>query len=151
MTEDQFIDDYLVQIGDNILAKLKEEPRRHLYFGRSYVLRSRQATHDDLFACYFSDNPMYTEKMFCRRFRMNRPLFLQIVEELGKWSPYFTARVDCTGREGMSPLQKCTAAIRMIAYGTPTDELDENLKIVASTTLVCLGKFAQGVIYVFGE
>jgi hypothetical protein len=51
----------------------------------------------------------------------------------------------------MSPLQKCTAAICMIAYGTPADELDENLKIEASTTLECLGKFAQGVIDVFGE
>jgi hypothetical protein len=54
------------------------------------------------------------------------------------------------GREGMSPLQKCIAAIRMIAYGTPTDEL-ENLKIATSTTLECLGKFSQGVIDVFGE
>jgi hypothetical protein len=51
----------------------------------------------------------------------------------------------------MSPLQKCTATIRMIAYGTPLDELDENLKIEASITLECLGKFAQGVIDVFGE
>jgi hypothetical protein len=89
--------------------------------------------------------------MFHRRFRMNRPLFLRIVEELGKWSPYFTARVDCMGREGMSPLQKCTAAIRMIAYGTPSDELDNNQKITASTTLECLDKFTQGVIDVFGE
>jgi hypothetical protein len=56
---------------------------------------------------------------------MNRPLFLRIVEELGKWSPYFTARVDCMGREGMSPLQKCIDDIRMMAYGTPTDELDD--------------------------
>jgi hypothetical protein len=39
----------------------------------------------------------------------------------------------------------------MIAYGTPADELDENLKIAANTSLECLGKFAQGVIDVFGE
>jgi hypothetical protein len=55
------------------------------------------------------------------------------------------------GREGMSPLQKCTAAIRIIAYGTPADELDKNLKITASTTLECLDKFTQRVIDVFGE
>ena len=55
------------------------------------------------------------------------------------------------GREGLSPLQKCTAAIRMLAYGTPADKLDENLKLAASTALECLGKFAQGVIEVFGE
>jgi hypothetical protein len=51
LVEDKFIDDYLARIGDNILAKLKEEPRLRLYFGRSYVPRPRQA--DDLFACYF--------------------------------------------------------------------------------------------------
>jgi hypothetical protein len=37
---------------------------------------------------------------------MNRPLFLRIVGELGKWSPYFTARVDCMRREGLSPPSK---------------------------------------------
>jgi hypothetical protein len=39
----------------------------------------------------------------------------------------------------------------MLAYGTPADELDDNLKLAASTTLECLGKFAEGVIEVFGE
>jgi hypothetical protein len=39
----------------------------------------------------------------------------------------------------------------MLAYGTPTDELDENLKIAASTALECLGKFAEGVIKMLGE
>jgi hypothetical protein len=39
----------------------------------------------------------------------------------------------------------------MLAYGTPADELDENLKIAASTALECLGNFAKGVIEMFGE
>jgi hypothetical protein len=51
----------------------------------------------------------------------------------------------------LSPIQKCYAALRMLAYGTPADELDDNLKLAASTTLECLGKFAEGVIEVFGE
>lgn len=45
---------------------------------------------------------------------------------------------------------KCTAAMRMLAYGTPADALDENLKIGKSTTLKCLGNFAQGMIETFG-
>jgi len=40
--------------------------------------------------------------------------------------------------------------MRMLAYGTPADALDEYLKIGKSTALVCLDKFAQGVIDVFG-
>jgi hypothetical protein len=52
--------------------------------------------------------------------------------------------IDWTvGREGLSPIQKCTAAIKMLAYGTPADQLDDNLKLAASTALECLGNFAK--------
>jgi hypothetical protein len=74
--------------------------------------------HDDLVASYFSTNPIYTDEMFCRRFRMNKSLLLCIVYTLSDWSPYFTQRPDATGRSRLSPLLKCTAAIRMLAYGT---------------------------------
>lgn len=89
--------------------------------------------------------------MFRSRFRMQKPLFLHIVRSLSQWSSFFTQRVDCAGRVGLSPLQKCTAAIRMLAYGSPADSLDEYLKIGKSTSLHCLDMFARGVIDVFGE
>jgi hypothetical protein len=82
---------------------------------------------------------------------MKQRLFLRIAEKLGEWSSYFNPAHDCVGREGLSPLQKCTASICMLVYGTPADELDENLKIAASTTLECLGKLAKGAIEMFGE
>jgi len=82
---------------------------------------------------------------------MRRHVFLRIVDALGSWSPYFTQRVDCTNRPGLSPLQKCTAAIRMLAYGTAADMLDEYLKVAESTALECLEKFVQGVVEVFGS
>lgn len=82
---------------------------------------------------------------------MNKPLFLRIVHTLSDWSPYFTQRPDATGRGGLSPLQKCIVAIRMLAYGTSADQLDEVLKIAASTCLDILGKFVEGVIENFGE
>jgi hypothetical protein len=68
---------------------------------------------------------------------MNKRLFNRIVDALGQWSPFFTLREDCVGRIGLSPLQKCTAAMRMLA-----DALDEYLKIGKSTALECLDKFA---------
>ncbi|KAM0891904.1 hypothetical protein ACQ4PT_026080 [Festuca glaucescens] len=89
--------------------------------------------------------------MFRRRFRMRRPLFERIVSALTDWSVEFTDRVDATNREGLSPLQKCTAAIRMLAYGTSADQLDEVLMMGASTALKCLGLFAKGLIVKFGE
>lgn len=51
------------------------------------------------------------------------------MDALGDWSPYFKQRVDATCRYGLSQLQKCTAAIRMLAYGAPADALDEVIKI----------------------
>jgi hypothetical protein len=39
----------------------------------------------------------------------------------------------------------------MLAYGTSADKLDEVLKIAASTCLDILGKFAEGIIEVFGD
>jgi hypothetical protein len=82
---------------------------------------------------------------------MNKPLFLRIVQTLSNWDPYFTQRVDATGRDEHSPLQKCTAAIRMLEYGSPTNQLDEVLKIAASTSLEILGKFVVGIIECFGQ
>jgi hypothetical protein len=144
-------DELLDQIGDNILANLQDQPQRRRFSHRRYIRRPREIAHLDLYACYFSESPIYTDEMFRRRYRMNRLLFLRIVENLGEWSPYFNVAYDCAGRKGLTHIQKCTAAIRMLAYGTPGDELDENLKIAASTALECLGYFAKGVIDKFGE
>ena len=67
---------------------------------------------------------------------MRMPLFLRIVDELGKWSSdYFTTRVDALGQQGLTPLQKCTAAIRQLANGSAADHLDESLKIGETTSM----------------
>jgi hypothetical protein len=78
---------------------------------------------------YFSENPLYPSNIFHRKFRMSRPLFERIVHALGQWSDYFTQRVDAANWQGLSPLQKCTVAIRQLATGSAVDELDEYLKI----------------------
>jgi hypothetical protein len=117
----------LDRIKKRILERMKgggSQRRRRNSAPRTYIARDREAAHEDLFKNYFAERPVYTKKMFRRRFRMHKPLFLRIVEALKAWSPYFQQRVDATGRKGLSPLQKCTAAIRMLAYGTAADELD---------------------------
>ena len=81
---------------------------------------------------------------------MSRPLFLRIVDELGKWSDYFITKLDALNRQGLTPLQKCTAAIRQLANGSAADHLDEYLKIGDSTGLEAMKMFAEGVIAVFG-
>ncbi|XP_033145190.1 uncharacterized protein LOC108871618 [Brassica rapa] len=62
-----------------------------------------------------------------------------------------TSAQDATGRFGHTPLQKCTAAIRQLAYGSAADAVDEYLRIGESTALLCLHKFTDGIIRLFGE
>ncbi|XP_010670283.1 uncharacterized protein LOC104887366 [Beta vulgaris subsp. vulgaris] len=47
------------------------------------------------------------------------------------FNDYFSPnpRKDAAQRPGLSPLQKCTAAIRMLAYRSPVDILDEYIQI----------------------
>lgn len=154
LEEDEILEDIAAEefkAGIDEEASTGSRRRRRQSGSRRYIPRNREAGHEDLVANYFSANPIYTDEMFRRRFRMNKSLFLRIVHTLSDWSPYFTQRPDATGRSGLSPLQKCTAAIRMLAYGTSADQLDEVLKIAASTCLEILGKFAEGVIENFGE
>ena len=156
LAEDEIIEEFVRKIGDGLKADIEGGTsyvtrRRRQSGPRRYIPRQREAGHDDLIANYFSANPIYTDEMFCRRFQMNKSLFLRTVETLSNWDPYFTRRTDATGREGHSPLQKCTAAIRMLAYGSPADQLDEVLKIAASTSLEILGKFVVGIIECFGQ
>ncbi|XP_021727216.1 protein ALP1-like [Chenopodium quinoa] len=53
---------------------------------------------------------------------------------------------DAAGRLGLSPLQKCTAAKRMLAYGMAADTVDEYVRISQSTARVALQCFCAGVI-----
>ncbi|XP_072147811.1 uncharacterized protein [Setaria viridis] len=154
MAEQEAFDSIAEAIESKLKSRHEEETiessRRRRSNTRIYILRDREHAHEELVSQYFSEDPIYTDFMFRTRFRMRRSLFLRIVDALGKWSQYFTQRTDATNRKGLSPLIKCTAAMRMLAYGTPADSLDENLKIGKSTTLECLGIFAQGVIETFG-
>jgi hypothetical protein len=121
------------QIASNIQATMGAPQLRRQPCTRRYIERNREVCNQILIADYFSENPRYPENKFRTRYRMRRPLFLRIVEALGEWLPFFTQRRDAINREGLSPLQKCTAAIRIFAYGFPADQIDECIKIGAST------------------
>jgi hypothetical protein len=121
-------------------------PRRQ----RRNIERNREEGHTRLFNDYFSEAPVYTDEQFRRRYRMRKHVFLRIVEALSQHDEYFQPRVDATGRSSISPLQKCTAVIRMLAYGASADNVDEYLRIGETTTLKCVDKFTRGVISVFG-
>ncbi|XP_042425685.1 uncharacterized protein LOC122013469 [Zingiber officinale] len=118
---------------------------------RRFVQRNREAGHERLFNDYFSIIPVYHDEIFRRRFRMRRELFLRIVNALENHSTFFQQRDDAVRRKGLSPLQKYTAAIRQLAYGVPTDHLDEYLRMGESTAIRCFFKFCEYVVEIFGD
>ncbi|XP_062535428.1 uncharacterized protein LOC134204668, partial [Armigeres subalbatus] len=64
---------------------------------------------------------------------------------------YFVQKPDATGKMGLSCLQKCTAAIRQLAYGSPSDAIDEYVRMAESTARKCLLEFCCTVEKVFGD
>uniref|UniRef100_A0A0D3CLD1 DDE Tnp4 domain-containing protein n=1 Tax=Brassica oleracea var. oleracea TaxID=109376 RepID=A0A0D3CLD1_BRAOL len=82
---------------------------------------------------------------------MNKPLFMHIVDRLSNEVEFFRQKTDCLGRRSLSPLQKCTAAIRVLAYGTATDAVDEYLRLGETTTRSCVEHFVEGIINLFGD
>lgn len=113
--------------------------------------RNRALGHQRLYNDYFAENPVFSATQFRRRFRMGRPLFLRILEKVSEADDYFQQRPDATGLLGLSSLQKVTAALRVMAYGSSADSLDENLRMAESTVLLCLKRFAACVISQFGS
>ncbi|XP_021837079.2 uncharacterized protein [Spinacia oleracea] len=119
-------------------------------YQRWYVPRDREDSDIRLYNDYFSPRPLYTDDMFRRQFRMRKNVFTRIVNQLRESNVYFQQRPNATGRLGASPLQKCTAAIRMLAYGTSADAVDEYLKMASSSARECLSHFVEGVVSEFG-
>ena len=77
------------------------------------VERGREAAMAQLVSDYFSgEDSTFSEIQFRRRFRMGRPLFTQIVDELSAHNNFFQQGVDALGKMGATPLQKATAACR---------------------------------------
>ena len=53
-------------------------------------------------------------------------MFSTVLErEWSGYDAYFECKEDAVGKIGFSSYQKCTAAIRMLAYGVPGDLIDE--------------------------
>jgi hypothetical protein len=113
-----------------VIRRMNEKPKRGgSTMGRREIYRNRLQGDLMLYNDYFSENPTYPDYLFRRRFRMHRPLYLKIVEAVSQEDDYFIQKRDAAGRLGFSPLQKVTAAFRLLAYGCSADSIDEYLRI----------------------
>ncbi|XP_058783265.1 uncharacterized protein LOC131657937 [Vicia villosa] len=128
-----------------------EFPEFSTQLTRKYLNRDHAAANQRLIDNYFANEPTYNDAMFRRRYRMKKNVFLRIVGDLSSSDNYFTQRVDAANKEGISPLAKCTTAMRMLAYGVAADAVDEYIKIGGTTALECLRRFCKGIIRLYEQ
>ncbi|XP_018459674.1 protein ALP1-like [Raphanus sativus] len=149
---DQYFDHHFDQAFESLYKNYgDQEEVKKTRKKRIVIERNREEGHLRLWNDYFSDSPTYQENQFRRRFRMNKSLFMRIVDRLSNDVQYFRQTEDVTGRSGLSTLQKCTAAIRVLAYGSALDAVDEYIRLAASTARLCVENFVEAIIDLFGD
>ncbi|XP_035845164.1 uncharacterized protein LOC118491464 [Helianthus annuus] len=118
---------------------------------RDYIERDRRAAHDRLMKDYFDEAPTFSNsEIFRRCFRMSKRLFQRIVDDLETNYDYFKQKADAKGTLGFTGIQKCTSALRVLAYGNTIDINDEYLKMAEKTTQDTLEHFCRGIIDLYG-
>jgi hypothetical protein len=80
-------------------------------------------------------------KLFRRRYRMSRDLFLFILQGIRDYDRYFQCRHDATGALGFTLYKKCSATIRILSYGMAVDIFDEYMRMGDSTCLNSMYRF----------
>ncbi|XP_071718259.1 uncharacterized protein [Rutidosis leptorrhynchoides] len=132
------------------VVSIPRAPRRH--FPRDREGKARQLFND-----YFSDTPTFPLDRFRRRVRMSKSLFIRIcrgiinfnLEPIPDYITYFKQRRDATGLYDFNVFQKCTSAIRQLAYGVASDAFDEYLHMGESTFNLCLENFFKSVLHLY--
>lgn len=76
---------------------------------------------------YFAPKSVYNDTIFKRRFRLPDESIMFICGVL-QTNSYFIYKPDCIGKLGHSEFQKATAAMKVLAYGTASDSIDEYVR-----------------------
>ena len=118
---------------------------------RRSIRRDRLQGCERLRLDYFAASPVYPDRLFRRRLRMRRLLFLRIVSKVENQEQFFVQGRNAAGTLGFTACQKITAAIRMLAYGVTGDYVDEYLRISETTTMMSLKLFAQPLVSLYSD
>lgn len=104
-----------------------------------------------LFEDFFSRNATYSDHMFSRCYRVSKIIFLTICEKLESRCGFFQQRTDGAGLKDFEIYQKCTSALRLLAYGLSGSDLVLYLKMGESAAQTFLNNFAEGVVECFKD
>nr|XP_011459904.1 PREDICTED: uncharacterized protein LOC101296748 [Fragaria vesca subsp. vesca] len=147
IADEKYEDDLIKSVVEE-----RERPvRRGSMKGHNFVPRNIAKGHKNLYRDYFADPPIFPDNVFRRRFRMRRHVFDRIHNAVLSCDPYFVQKRNAVGAIGLSSYQKITAALRMLAYGVPADNVDEYVRIGQTTTLNSLKRFVNAVVVLFGD
>jgi hypothetical protein len=62
---------------------------------------------------------------------------------------YFMQHKDACGHMGLSTIQKCIVALRMLAYGVATYAINEYYHLVETIAIECLKCFVKAIHAIF--
>ncbi|XP_071687045.1 uncharacterized protein [Rutidosis leptorrhynchoides] len=149
----------LVSLEDSDDEEEEAESSIRPKISRRHLNRDRKETAQRLWNDYFSESPVFPGDYFRNRYRMSRALFLRICngilsysqEPLPKYFHFFHQRHDATGKPGFNIYQKCTSAIRQLAYGCAPDLFDEYLHMGQQTSYDCLDNFCKCVFHLLSH
>ncbi len=68
-------------------------------------------------------------------------MFLSIMDRVVAHDAYFVQRKGAAGVFSLSSIQKCTAALRMLAYGIAADAIDEYCRLGENTAMETMKQF----------
>jgi hypothetical protein len=112
--------------------------------------RDFDAAYNSLVKDYFSGtSSVYNEVDFERRFRLPRSIFNIIYQAIIN-NPPFVFTKDCTGKNGIHPLNRMVACLRHLAYGRSLDADDEYLRLSESSVHVATRAFVRIIKHQFG-
>jgi hypothetical protein len=68
-----------------------------------------------------------------------------VLHEVCAYDSYFVQKRNVAGILGLSSVQKCTTTLRLLAYGTSGDVIDEYCWLSESTTMEAMRRFVLAI------
>nr|XP_043625958.1 uncharacterized protein LOC122597428 [Erigeron canadensis] len=161
--EDSGDEEFMGIMSDCVDLLEKGETSGRPRIPHTVIRRDRETADEQLMADYFVKDAKYTLWYFRRRFRMLRPLFMRIVNDILSYPSRHPGHVpehfrrmqdkllDGRKRVGFSTIKKCVSAIRQLAYGYNPGALDDYLQIGEGTSRVYLDHYSKCVFQLYKE
>ncbi|KAL7606376.1 hypothetical protein Lser_V15G16987 [Lactuca serriola] len=90
--------------------------------------------------------------MMIQNFQFDSQDYYWTIEMFGSgWYEFFQLRYDARGRRGFTTLQKCVAAIRLMAMGESPDTMNDYMRMSERTARESLYTLSRGVVETFGD